>query len=79
MKTQEAQSLLTKFFYKDNHLHFQILIQAESELVLFGEYNDYGLYKNAFDLIQQKIKNGTRIIHLLEKKLNEEKLFVKVA
>ena len=50
MKIQEARSLLTKFFYNANQLHFQILIQTESDLVLHGEYDNYKVYKTAFDL-----------------------------
>ena len=79
MKTQEAQSLLTKFFYNGNHLNFQILIQTENDLVLFGEYSDYGLYKTAFDMIQFSLKNETKIFSLSEKNSILETAFAKVA
>ena len=79
MKTHEAQSLLTKFFYNDNHLHFQILIQTENDLVLYGEYSDYGLYKTAFDMIKFKLNNATKIINLAEKNSINETAFAKVA
>ena len=79
MKTQEAQSLLTKFFYSNNHLHFQILIQTENELVVFGDYSDYALYKTAFDMIQFNLKNETKIISLAEKNSILEAAFANVA
>ena len=79
MKTQEAQSLLTKFFYSGNHLHFQILIQTENDLVLHGEYSDYGLYKTAFDMIQFNLKNEIRVLSLAEKNTRLETAFANVA
>ncbi len=59
MKFQQAISLLTKFFYNSNHLHFQILIQTENEIMVHGEYSDYKLYKTAFDHIHE-ILNSRR-------------------
>ncbi len=61
MRIQEARSLLTKFFYNANHLNFQILIQTESGIELYGEYNDYKLYKVAFDQIHQSLNFGRRL------------------
>lgn len=79
MKTQPTQILLTKFFYSGNHLHFQILIQTEFDLINYGEYRDYTLYKEAFDQIQQTINNQTRIIRLADNNINVETTFANVA
>ncbi len=79
MKIQEAKSLLTKFFYNANHLHFQILIQTESDLVLHGEYDDYKVYKTAFDQIHQTLKFGVRLKSLTEKKIKLETPLANVA
>ncbi len=79
MKTQEAQSLLTKFFYNGNRLHFQIFMQNENDLALLGEYSDYGLYKTAFDSIQFKLLNEIRVLGLVEINKPLEVAFAKVA
>ena len=79
MRIQEAKSLLTKFFYNANHLNFQILIQTESGIELHGEYNDYKLYKTAFDQIHQNLNIGRRLKSLSEKKIKIESPFSNVA
>ena len=79
MRIQEVRSLLTKFFYASNHLHFQILIQTENDLVLHGEYNDYKLYKSAFDQMYENLNIGKRRISLSEKKIKLESPLAKVA
>ena len=79
MKMDEAQDLLTRFFYRDNHLCFQILIQTESELMSYGEYNDYTVYKSAFEQIRQALSKETKVIQLLEKNKTLETPFAKVA
>ncbi len=61
----ETQNLLTRFFYRDNHLCFQILIQTKSELISYGEYNDYTVYKSAFEQFQQTLSKETKAIQLL--------------
>ena len=79
MKIQEAKSLLTKFFYNADHLNFQILIQTENGIMLHGEYNDYKLYKTAFDQIHQNLNIGRRLKSLSEKKIKIESPFSNVA
>lgn len=79
MKFQEAISLLTKFFYSSNHLHFQILIQTENGTMLHGEYSDYKLYKIAFDHIHQSLKIGDRLKSLSEKKIKIDMPLANVA
>ncbi len=72
MKFQETRSLLTKFFYNANHLHFQILIQTENDLELYGEYSDYKLYKSEFDQIFESLNIGKKLKSLTEKKIQLE-------
>ena len=79
MTKQEAQSLLTKFFYIGNHLHFQILVQTESDMFIYGEYNDYGVYKKAFDILQTNLKNEIKIMNVSEKNVALECVFANVA
>jgi hypothetical protein len=59
MNLFEIKSLLTKFFYKNDHLCFQILIQGEFTLEVYGEYIDYNEYKAAFDSLQNNFINIT--------------------
>lgn len=79
MEIQEARSLLTNFFYNANQLHFQILIQTENDLVLHGEYDNYKVYKTAFDQIHQSLKVGVRLKSLTEKKIRLETPLANVA
>ena len=79
MKKQETQCLLTKFFYRGNHLHFQILVQTETDWMVYDEYSDYGAYKSAFDQIQQALSTETKVIKLTEKNKNLETSFANVA
>ncbi len=64
MKSYEIKSLLTKFFYRNDHLLFQIMIQGESSVEVYGEYTDYNEYKNIFDTLQRDLteKNQLKII-----------------
>ena len=61
MKTIETKSLLTKFFYKNEHLFFQILVQGESKTDVYGEYDDYSDYKASFDTLQRNLTNGSAL------------------
>ena len=55
MKSYELKSLLTKFFYRSEHLYFQIMIQGENSIELYGEYTDYNEYKETFDILQKNL------------------------
>lgn len=79
MKTHETQCLLTKFFYRGNHLHFQILVQTETDWMIYDEYSDYAAYKAAFDQIQQALSTETKVIKMPEKNTNLEMAFANVA
>lgn len=64
MNSYEIKSLLTKFFYRNDHLYFQIMIQGESSIEFYGEYTDYNEYKETFDILQKNLteKNQLKII-----------------
>lgn len=64
----QVKNLITKFFYKDNHLCFQILLEVDKQdFVCFEEYVDYSKYKKAYDeLITLKANNSPIIIKQLE-------------
>ena len=56
----EIKNLITKFYYKNNHLCFQILLSMEKGNMLnYKEYSDYTEYKNAFnELMGLKAQNA---------------------
>ena len=49
-----VKDLITKYFYKQNHLCFQILLHLDSnKTLLFGEFTNYDKYKKAFNSLQK--------------------------
>lgn len=57
-----VKNLLTKFFYKENYLYFQILLQTEeNKLVVFKEFTDYSEYKKVFTELQKKISENVPV------------------
>ena len=79
MNTKMAQSLLTKFFYQDNYLHFQILVQTEQQTQVAGEFTDYAEYRKAFDALQMRLMRSWEAVGFSEKVLKPEPMFAKVA
>ena len=59
IKGIQIKNLITKFFYKENHLCFQILIHFGSdETVSYREFSDYATYKNEYNkLLSAKAEN----------------------
>lgn len=60
----EIQNLITKFYYKNNHLCFQILLHfGLDRTVPFQEFSDYAEYKRVYnDLLA--VKNSDRSLTL---------------
>jgi len=56
LNVSEIQNLVTKFYYKNNQLCFQILLQDKSDKITpFKEYTNYAEYKKAYNqLMDQK-------------------------
>ncbi len=54
--SSKIKNLITKFYYKENQLCFQILLACENgETKLYKEYMDYAKYKEAYDqLLEMK-------------------------
>ena len=67
MEKEKLQTLLTNFFYKDNLLRFQILIQSDGNTKVYNEYDDYGDYKTAYDHVQLQIIEKNQILFSLKK------------
>ena len=79
MKTSECKSLLTKFFYKNEHLYFQILIQGETNTNVYGEFDNYNDYKETFDRLQRNLLDRNALKIVPERLLKSETRFAKVA
>jgi hypothetical protein len=79
MKTSECKSLLTKFFYKNEHLYFQILIQSETSTNVYGEFDDYSDYKETFDRLQSNLSSISPLKLIPERFLKSETRLAKVA
>jgi|GEM_PF-1561531 len=48
----QIENLVTKFFYKNNRLHYQILIyRTDKQKFLYKTYDDYNLYKSTYDAL----------------------------
>lgn len=55
----DIMNLISLFYYKNNHLRYQILLHLTGErTVVFGEYQNYKDYKNEFELLQSKRKSN---------------------
>ena len=56
-----AKKLLTKYFYKDNQLCFQILITNNDKKDIIGEYSNYSDYRRAFTGYLSQLETGNVI------------------
>ena len=58
----DVKNLITKFYYKNNHLCFQILLQlALDKMIPYCEYKDYATYKDAFNRLLKAKSNNMAI------------------
>jgi hypothetical protein len=58
---QTNRKLLTRYFYKENQLCFQILMSANENTSVIGEFSNYSEYRRSFTSLQDQIENGTVI------------------
>ena len=56
-----TKKLLTKYFYKDNQLCFQILITSDDKKDIIGEYTNYSDYRRAFVNFLSQMETGNVI------------------
>ena len=75
----DIKDLITKFFYRNNHLCFQILLHTEwNETITFGEFSDYSAYKKAFNDLQTAREEKVPL-NIPEKNFHTEGNTLKVA
>ena len=49
-KARMVEQLITKFFYRNNQLFFQILLNGKDNFTItYGEYTDYTTYKKVYN------------------------------
>jgi hypothetical protein len=56
-----VEKLLTKFFYKDNFLFFQILVEKACGTEVYAEYRDYSEYRAEYQKLHQELATEGKI------------------
>lgn len=81
METNEMKNLLSKFYYKNDYLFYQILIQdpTSKNLDLYGEYEDFDDYRKTLDGLQNNIIDWTPLRLIQDKTFKSEHAFANVA
>ncbi len=72
--SSKIKNLITKFYYKDNHLCFQILLNCENdETRLYKEYEDYDQYKMEYNKLLE-VKAANEFVLIEEEAVKETHL-----
>jgi len=72
--SSKIKNLITKFYYKDNHLCFQILLNCENnETRLYKEYEDYDQYKMEYNKLLD-VKAANELVLVEEEAVRETHL-----
>jgi hypothetical protein len=81
METNEMKNLLTKFFYKNDHLCYQIMIKDTTSVNIdvYGEYDDFDDYRRTLDGLQNNQIDWTPLRLVQDKTFKTEHTFAKVA
>lgn len=59
MKGSQLENIITRFYYKQKELYFQIILQLKDKQIIYNEYSDYLLYKAKLEeLLEDKKKNN---------------------
>jgi len=54
IRGEQMKQLLTKFYYRDSHLHYQVLLEfANGKKVVIKEFSDYATYKKVLGELQR--------------------------
>jgi hypothetical protein len=59
--TQTNGRLLTRYYYKDNQLCFQILVSSTEKTSVVGEFANYSEYRKSFASFQQQMETNNVI------------------
>ncbi len=83
MRYDATNYLMTKFFYRNNHLCFQILLVSNSnnetssngkneKHITLGEFTNYTDYRKDFFSFQQKLEQNLPITPIVTKMLEKQ-------
>jgi hypothetical protein len=65
---RQVRNLLTRFYYRSSQLYFQLILELKSgDCVLFREFDNYSVFKEAFDNLQTATRSEVSI-HIPENK-----------
>jgi hypothetical protein len=81
METNEMKNVLTKFFYKNDYLFYQIMIQdtTTKNFDVYGEYEDFDDYRRTLEGLQNNQIDWTPLRLVQDKSFKSEHAFAKVA
>jgi hypothetical protein len=81
METNEMKNILSKFFYKNDYLFYQILIHdpMSQNIDVFGEYEDFDDYRKTLEGLQNNQIDWTPLRLVQDKTFTSEQVFSKVA
>ena len=69
-KEQQLENIITRFYYKQKELYFQIILQFAGKEVVYNEYRDYSIYKSQLQhLLNIKESNGTLHMNSMKSKI----------
>lgn len=77
IRGKQIKDLITKFYYKNNDLYFQILLMLtdRAQTVTISEHSDYAEYKAAYNqLIQIKTNNLSLVLPKTNQNISESVL-----
>jgi hypothetical protein len=66
LSKNDIHQILTKYFYKENQLCYQILVQTkQQQTYIAGSFSSYSEYRRALASTEEKIESGT-VIDVME-------------
>ncbi|MEL7021230.1 MAG: hypothetical protein AAGK47_06465 [Bacteroidota bacterium] len=64
IRGEQIRQLLTKFYYNDSHLHYQILLEFEQgKTIVIKDFSDYASYKKVYSELY-RIKKENLVIRV---------------
>ena len=70
LHSSKIKNLITKFYYKQNHLCFQILLNCENgETKVYKEFIDYAEYKAEYNRLLE-VKAADEFVLMQENEVN---------
>ena len=75
----QTKSYNTPKLYKNEHLYFQILIQSQDNIDIYGEFDDYNEYRETFDRLQKNQSEKSILKIVSERTFKSDSCFAKVA